>query len=659
MSVARGARGVAEFDPIEAFERLLRGSAPTEDDRRAADDLSCREVDCVRHLLPRVFADMAEWRSHQIDVGADRVLITAGHMAEETYVTALAAKLGLQSDPVDHLAEEACPLRGEDLARAVIHGILPLRLSHQITYVLAPRGIASRRLIDLLKDFPELALRIWLSPAQRLFEYVERHGMRPIAQRAAEGLRIAQPVFSAATCRAPPWLLFIFSLLIFVAAIVPAQTAIAAGMLLSAFFLAWIAVRIACAFTEERLASPSPRIADRQLPTYTIIVALHREAEVVRGLVAALRKIDYPAELLDVKLVLEEDDHATRTAVARLRLGAPFQVIVAPNVGPRTKPKALNIALAFARGEFIAVYDAEDRPDADQLRQAVTAFRADPALACVQARLTIDNTADGWLAHLFTAEYASLFDVLLPAMASRGLPLPLGGSSNHFRTATLRAVGGWDAYNVTEDADLGMRLSRFGHRTAVIDSTTYEEAPARLMPWLRQRTRWFKGWMQTWLVHMREPRRLYRELGWPGFMAFQLLVGGNVLAALVHPLFLLVIAVSLFSGGLDSLGLGLGILYATIFVAGYLASAAIGAVGLHRRGLLSSARFLALMPLHWLLLSASAWRGLHQLLADPHRWEKTEHGHARTSRAVPMNDRLPRGVRYSAAGRRPLPRAAA
>jgi len=172
-------------------------------------------------------------------------------------------------------------------------------------------------------------------------------------------------------------------------------------------------------------------------------------------------------------------------------------VIPVPASGPRTKPKALNVALPFARGTFTVVYDAEDRPDADQLRGALRAFRTDgERLACVQARLCIDNTADSWLARLFTAEYAGQFDVLLPGIAALRLPLALGGSSNHFRTASLREVGGWDAYNVTEDADLGTRLARFGYRAGVISSTTYEEAPARIGARLRQRTRWFKGWMR-------------------------------------------------------------------------------------------------------------------------------------------------------------------
>ena len=217
--------------------------------------------------------------------------------------------------------------------------------------------------------------------------------------------------------------------------------------------------------------------------------------------------MNYPLEKLDIKLVLEPNDHETQQALARLQLGPPFEIVIAPNYGPRTKPKALNAALPFVRGKFVAVFDAEDRPERDQLRMALEAFtEADESLACVQARLTIDNTADSWLTRIFTAEYAGLFDVFLPGLASWRLPLPLGGSSNHFRTDVLRRIGAWDPYNVTEDADLGMRLARFGYRTEVINSTTYEEAPGRVGPWLRQRTRWFKGWMQTWLVHMRSPR---------------------------------------------------------------------------------------------------------------------------------------------------------
>jgi len=376
------------------------------------------------------------------------------------------------------------------------------------------------------------------------------------------------------------------------------------------------------------------RLSDDELPVYTIIVALYREAAAVKGLIAALDALDYPAEKLDIKLVLEPDDARTWAALESLRLRVPYELVVAPAVRPQTKPKALNAALAFARGRYVAVYDAEDRPEPDQLRQALAAFHVgDDRLCCVQARLTIDNTADNWLTRLFTAEYAGLYDVFLPGLARRNLPLPLGGTSNHFDAAVLRSAGAWDPYNVTEDADLGMRLARLGYRTTVIASTTYEEAPAKLGAWMKQRARWMKGWMQTWLVHMRTPVPLWRELGVAGFLTFQLVIGGTVLSALVHPLFLALLGWRFAVGApLPDPDSALTLLYGGALISGYAASTTLALMGLARRGLLASAWVVLLMPAHWLMLSVAAWRALILLLRDPHHWDKTEHGLARTSR---------------------------
>jgi cellulose synthase/poly-beta-1,6-N-acetylglucosamine synthase-like glycosyltransferase len=252
---------------------------------------------------------------------------------------------------------------------------------------------------------------------------------------------------------------------------------------------------------------------------------------------------------------------------------------------------------------------------------------------------------------MFTAEYAGLFDVFLPSLAAWRLPLPLGGSSNHFRADILRWVGAWDPHNVTEDADLGMRLARFGYRTTVIASTTYEEAPARLRPWLRQRTRWFKGWMQTWLVHMRAPRKLMRDLGPRGFVVFQLLAGGSVLSALVHPLFLAKLSWDVASAHTSAAEALVGSPYAGLLLSGYLASTMLALFGLARRRLLKCAWALLLMPIYWLLLSIAAWRALDQLVRDPYRWEKTEHGLARNSRLMADTGALTANVRSIAAGR--------
>ena len=342
-----------------------------------------------------------------------------------------------------------------------------------------------------------------------------------------------------------------------------------------------------------------------------------------------------------MKFVLEADDHETRNALDRLDLGTPFDVIIAPAIGPRTKPKALNVALAFAHGSFLGVYDAEDVPQSDQIRRALQLFlSSDHRLACVQAPLTIDNTPDSWLTRMFTADYAGQFEVLLPALAALGLPLPLGGSSNHFRTAVLRRIGGWDSYNVTEDADLGMRLCRLGYRSAVLSpSPTYEEAPGRFMPWLRQRTRWYKGWMQTWLVHMRRPRRLIQDLGVAGTVVFQLLFAGNVLSALVHPAFLLGLCYAFFNAPAHPIAPGgTGMLWAAALVCGYTSAIATNVLGLRRSGLAAHAWVLALTPLYWLLLSLAAWRALIHLVRAPQRWEKTEHGLARNSRRAAADE---------------------
>ena len=350
-----------------------------------------------------------------------------------------------------------------------------------------------------------------------------------------------------------------------------------------------------------------------------------------------------------MKFVLEAGDHETRVALDRLGLGPPFEIIIAPPLGPRTKPKALNVALPFARGAFTVVYDAEDRPEPDQLRGALGAFsNGGKRVACVQASLTVDNTADNWLARMYTADYAGQFDVFVRGLAALDLPFPLGGSSNHFRTAALRKAGAWDPYNVTEDADLGIRLYRLGYRSAAISSATYEEAPARFVPWLKQRSRWYKGWIQTWLVHMRRPDRLLRELTPAGAIAFQIFFAANVLAALIHPLFMAGLGYMLFerpTPWADMVMRNAIPIFATSLLSGYASTILLGAIGLRRRGLLRHAWVLILTPLHWFLLSLAAWRAMFQLIYDPQCWEKTEHGLAKTSRVMRSRPGSGRGRR--------------
>jgi glycosyltransferase XagB len=454
--------------------------------------------------------------------------------------------------------------------------------------------------------------------------------------RAAEYFKLTWPKLSAATLNP---LTNVIPLLLGMSAFatmlkMPSMIALSILAVMPAAFRIWI-VAHSRADSADPIPGHLPTTPVEDLPVYSIIVPLRSEARVVDQLLSAIERLDYPAEKLDVILAVEADDHETRAAITSRKHRIPIVVIPVPPTEPRTKPKALNVALPFARGTFTVIYDAEDRPERNQLRRAFRAFCSEGYdLACLQARLCMD-TRTSWLARYFTAEYAGHFDIFLPRLAALGLPLPLGGSSNHFRTEVLRQVGGWDAHNVTEDADLGMRLARFGYRSGVIDSTTYEEAPSDLRRWFGQRTRWFKGWMQTWLVHMREPRQLFRELGFAGFLTFQLIVGGNALVALAHSVFMVVLIFKLVALVLQSYDWALVIHMVHclgITAVGYSISAYFGWLGLGRRGERKKFRILIWTPVHWLLLSFAAWSATFELITRPYFWKKTEHGLDQASR---------------------------
>lgn len=379
-----------------------------------------------------------------------------------------------------------------------------------------------------------------------------------------------------------------------------------------------------------RLPPANIRTQDRDLPLYTVMVPLLREAEILPILIDALQKLDYPHAKLDIKIVLEETDHTTIGAVRAMALPGNIQLILVPPSHPMTKPKACNYALPFARGDLLVVYDAEDIPGPGQLREAVHAFKAGgPQLACVQAPLAYYNWNENWLTRHFAIEYAALFDLLLPALARFGLPFPLGGTSTHFRTFVLRKVGAWDPFNVTEDADLGFRLCEQGYTTNVISTATLEEANCLLPNWVRQRSRWLKGWMQTYIVHMRQPARTYTALGPAGFLVLQIVTGGFLLSALAHPIFYILL-IWIFAAGVvptDTLGpFVMGLLNLSVLLVGFSAAMIAGLVGAQTRGLSGLAFHILTMPAYWLLISAGAFKALHQLIFKPHYWEKTDHG---------------------------------
>ncbi len=366
---------------------------------------------------------------------------------------------------------------------------------------------------------------------------------------------------------------------------------------------------------------PTARLRDDELPPYTVIVPLYREARMVPSLLAALAGIDYPRDRLQTLIAVEAGDHETLAALSAHLPSPMASVLIAPPGAPKTKPRACNIALAKASGRHVVVYDAEDRPHPLQLREAAARFAHGGArLACLQAPLRIAGEA-GFFTRQFALEYAAQFEIMLPALARLGAPFPLGGTSNHFTTEILKAVGGWDAWNVTEDADLGFRLAARGFSSAMLRSPTWESAPATYRDWRPQRARWVKGYMQTWGVHMRRPF----QGGMGRFLALQATLGLAIASALLHgPLLLLMAA---------NAGLALIVHRSPLLSAANLALLTSGwggailamSSGSRRIGLSMRLTDGLKAPLYWALQSVAATGAVWQLCTRPHHWDKTRH----------------------------------
>jgi hypothetical protein len=393
--------------------------------------------------------------------------------------------------------------------------------------------------------------------------------------------------------------------------------------------------------TPEEVAA----LKDEDCPEYTILVPLYHETETLPRLVEGLAKLDYPKGKLDVIFLLEEDDRETRAAFDALKqpgqgtvpdsgtvpmLPAWIRGVVAPDMQPKTKPKACNLGLAMARGKYLVIFDAEDRPDPDQLKKAVVSFgRVGPDVVCVQAKLNFYNPRQNLLTRLFTIEYSMWFDLFLPGLDYLKQPIPLGGTSNHFVVEKLRELYGWDAFNVTEDCDLGIRMADRGFQTRILDSTTWEEACSQRGWWVRQRSRWIKGYIQTYLVHCRRPVAMFRKLGFWKTFGFHMMIGGTPLCLLINPLYwLMALAWVIFRSEKVAVFFPFPIILfasACLFIGNFVFIYA-GVLAAYRRGYHDLVKTALLMPFYWVMMSIGAWKGFIQLITKPNYWEKTKHG---------------------------------
>jgi cellulose synthase/poly-beta-1,6-N-acetylglucosamine synthase-like glycosyltransferase len=418
----------------------------------------------------------------------------------------------------------------------------------------------------------------------------------------------------------------------------PAQITTSFFLFLNVFYAAVLifkGVLMAIGYIRSQIASLTQKHIegnDSTLPIYTILVPLYKETNVIPRLINALNALNYPTDKLDIKLITEEDDTETINVIKSANIGPQFDLIQVPYSLPRTKPKACNYALQYAKGEFVTIYDAEDIPDPLQLRKVLWVFQhSKDNVVCVQARLNYFNRTENILSRMFAFEYSNLFDFVLFGLQAMGIPIPLGGTSNHFRMDKLHELYAWDPYNVTEDADLGIRLAHKGWKTKIVQSLTLEECPITLKAWMVQRTRWIKGHIQTYCVHMRQPLRLLRAVGPIGFFGFQLFFGAQTIIFMLAPI-MWSVWLTLMLGGIELTThmpeWFTPVLYFSygILVFGLWAQIGFAAASIWRNNWKDMTPYCLVFPFYWFLHSIASFRAVAQLITRPHYWGKTTHG---------------------------------
>ncbi|MEB8387114.1 glycosyltransferase [Rhodobacteraceae bacterium KMM 6894] len=566
------------------------------------------------------------------DAPLDRVLLAEGLIDAPDLLAAQAGLAGHGQISALALAAQANPIDGTDPRRLLKHGALPFTTPEGQARLALSQATPSARLPQALQDLP-----VVIAPRRDIQHTVANLNRQALTHAAQARVRESE---SCRTWAASPKRRLAITLAVLGLAVL---ASILFPVTIFALFIGWAAFTLivsaglkTAAFCARMMEGP-PEAAlphatpGQKLPTVSILVPLFKETEIAHALIRRLSRLTYPKSLLDVVLVLEEKDTTTLQTLAQIDLPPWMRAVIVPDGQPRTKPRAMNYALDFCEGDIIGIFDAEDAPDPDQITQVARRFQvAPPDVICLQGILDYYNPRQNWLARCFTIEYATWFRIMLPGLARLGLAIPLGGTTLYFKRDVLEALGGWDAHNVTEDADLGFRLARHGYRTEVIGTVTGEEANCRAWPWIKQRSRWLKGYMTTYLVHMRRPRLLYTQLGHRKFWGMQ----AHFVAALSQ----FMLAPFLWSFWLVLFGLphpldpilprDVLLTFGQLFLAVELLNIGFYIVGVSGRAHRHLMVWAPTMHLYTPLGTIAAYKALYEMVFAPFYWDKTSHGHS-------------------------------
>ncbi|WP_420013838.1 glycosyltransferase family 2 protein [Tateyamaria sp.] len=573
---------------------------------------------------------------HHIDAPLGEILVAEGCVDRSDVLTALALQYG--AERISLTVDPPAPMMAAALSatHAQAFGIVPWRWIGGTLLVATTRPDQMDNLRHALPDTAPDILPV-IADADQINAQIGRlYGIQlarraitkvparlscrswsPLAALGLLGVIAVLAVVVLAVIHTPAWLATILILCALVTLIMTTGLKIAA-------LVAQVTHRLPTG------TEPLHRLPMQRMPRVSVLVPLFREERIAEALIKRFSRLTYPKALLEVVLVLEAKDSVTRATLARTQLPQWIRVVEVPDDGTiTTKPRALNYALDFCHGAIIGVWDAEDAPEPDQIEKVVARFaEAKPDVACLQGILDYYNSGQNWLSRCFTIEYASWWRLVLPGVERLNMVLPLGGTTLFFRRDILEELGGWDAHNVTEDADLGIRLARAGYRTELIPTVTYEEANCRAWPWVKQRSRWLKGFLITYFVHMRSPGALLADLGPRRFAGIQAMFLATVLQFAALPL--------LWSFWLPTLGLPHPIVatlgtvvilpIAGLIIVTELVNILIGVLAVSQQDKRHLIPWVLTMPIYFMLGALASYKALYELAMNPFYWDKTQHG---------------------------------
>jgi cellulose synthase/poly-beta-1,6-N-acetylglucosamine synthase-like glycosyltransferase len=365
----------------------------------------------------------------------------------------------------------------------------------------------------------------------------------------------------------------------------------------------------------------------KDLPKYAIFLPCRNEKiGVIKKLIENIDNINYPKDKLDVMLLIDQDDDYLEEAL-NLELPNHFRIISASVGFPFTKPKVTNLGLALTDAKYGVIYDSEDRPDRNQLMDVVSEFNQDSDLVCVQCRLHYTNKKNNLLTRFFNLEYLNWFGLTIHGLSKAQLSdypvIPLGGTSNHYDLEVLKSMGGHDAYNITEDAALGVHFALENKKIKTINSVTEELAVDELWTWIKQRTRWNLGHLITYVVFSRNFNENFKKLGAVRYLNLVLVLLGNFIVPFITPLLFTIFILDFFGYGAGETFIK-NLPYITL-IGNYLLiviSHALASIMLQRG---KNLILCLLQPFYYLLHSVASWRALYKFFTAPTVWEKTNH----------------------------------